>query len=110
MSLIINIPKDYTKSPGGRFISEGDFSGEEFRETILLPKYEKAIHDKDSLIVELDGGFGYGPSFLEESFRGLARKLQDNRILKTIKIISDEEPQLIEDIQRYMKDALVNNK
>lgn len=106
MSLFINIPKDFTKSPGGRLISEGEYSGEEFRESILYPKYQEALQKNETLIVELDGGFGYGPSFLEEAFGGLARKTKDERLLTMITIVSDEEPKLIDDIERYIKDSL----
>lgn len=35
----IKISKDYSKTPGGRFKSEGAYSGEDFRESILFPKY-----------------------------------------------------------------------
>lgn len=110
MSLIINIPRDFTKSPGGRFKKEGDFSGEEFREKILLPKVQEALNNNLSLTVELDGGFGYGSSFLEESFGGLARKTKEKRLLKILTIISDEEPELIDDIMKYIKDGLENGE
>lgn len=103
--MIINIAKDYTKSPGGRFIKEGKFSGEEFREQILEPTFKKSQESGEELIVNLDGGYGYGSSFLEEAFGGLARKTNSNDVLK-IKLISDEEPKLIDDIQEYMKDEL----
>lgn len=110
MSLIINIPRDYTKSPGGRLIKEGDFSGEEFREKILLPKVQEALYNNLSLTVELDGGFGYGSSFLEEAFGGLARKTKDKRLLKILTIISEEEPELKDDIMQYIKDGLENGE
>ena len=110
MSLIINIPRDFTKSPGGRFKKEGDFSGEEFREKILLPKVQEALNNNLSLTVELDGGFVYGSSFLEESFGGLARKTKEKRLLKILTIISDEEPELIDDIMKYIKDGLENGE
>lgn len=38
----IKISKDYSKTPGGRFKSEGAYSGEDFRESILFPKYNEA--------------------------------------------------------------------
>jgi hypothetical protein len=48
---------------------------------------------------------GYATSFLEEAFGGLARETQDPAVLN-IRLISDEEPSLIEKILQYMKAAL----
>lgn len=103
--MIINIASDYTKSPGGRYISEGAYSGEDFRESILLPTFEKCQNNDEKLTINLDGGYGYGSSFLREAFGGLARRTKNPNILK-ISFISDEEPQLIEDILGYMRDEL----
>lgn len=103
--MVINIANDYTKSPGGRFIDEGEYSGEDFRERILSPAFEECQTRGEKLTVILDGGYGYGSSFLEEAFGGLARKTNNSDILK-ISLISDEEPKLIDDIVGYMKDAL----
>ena len=102
---VIDIANEYSKTPGGRFIKEGPFSGEDFRKSILKPKYQKAISEGDCLRVILDGGYGYPPSFLEEAFGGLARELKDPRILN-IEIISDEEPAQIDNIRKYIEDAL----
>lgn len=103
--MTINIAHDYTKSPGGRFIVEGEYSGEDFRERILFPAYEECKKTHEKLTVILDGGYGYGSSFLEEAFGGLARKTKDSNILNIV-IISDEEPKLVDDIIGYMKDEL----
>lgn len=103
--ITINIANEYTKTPGGRFKSEGEFSGEDFRDGILLPKYLEAVKHNQILCINLDGGYGYGSSFLEEAFGGLVRKL--NKVdISIINIISDEEPQLKLDIMKYLKDAL----
>ena len=92
--MTINIAKDYSKTPGGRFIKEGEYSGEDFREKILAPAFAKCKKNGEQLTVNLDGGYGYGSSFLEEAFGGLVRKNKDKSILQ-IKLISDEEPKLI---------------
>ena len=105
MAIVINIAETYTKKPGGRFKKEGPFSGEDFRDSVLYPEFCKTKQNNDVLIVNLDGGYGYATSFLEEAFGGLARKTKDSAVL-AIKIISEEEPQLVEKIQLYMKDAL----
>lgn len=103
--ITINIATDYTKTPGGRFISEGEYSGQDFREKVLKPKFLQALEDNDQLTVILDGGYGYATSFLEEAFGGLAREMRNSKI-KDIIIISEEEPQLISKIQQYITDAL----
>ena len=103
--ITINIATDYTKTPGGRFISEGEYSGQDFREKVLKPKFLQALENNDQLTVILDGGYGYATSFLEEAFDGLAREMRNSKI-KDIIIISEEEPQLISKIQQYITDAL----
>lgn len=104
-NIVINIARDYTKTPGGRYINEGPFSGEDFRIKILKPEFEKFISSDCEMTVILDGGYGYAPSFLEEAFGGLARETGDPKI-KEIKIISDEEPSQIEKVREYIADAL----
>ena len=82
-----------------------EYSGEDFREKILAPAFAKCKKNGEQLTVNLDGGYGYGSSFLEEAFGGLVRKNKDKSILQ-IKLISDEEPKLIDDIIGYITDAL----
>ena len=102
--MFISIARDYTKTPGGRFIKEGDYSGEDFREKMLFPAFKEMKEKGDKLTVDLDGGYGYGSSFLDEAFGGLARKTKDKDVLK-IDIISEEEPRLIDDVYNYMSAA-----
>ena len=65
---------DHAPAPGGRFVKDGPFSGEWFRENILTPALLDAIAHQEPLTVELDGVAGYGSSFLEEAFGGLVRR------------------------------------
>jgi hypothetical protein len=51
---------EYARSPGGRFRSDGPFSGEWFREEIVRPALTEAVQAGDRLEVELDGTSGYG--------------------------------------------------
>lgn len=101
---IINIASDFSETPGPRNITEGDFSGELFRDTILNTIFEQALSQKKKIIVNLDGTFGYGTSFLEEAFGGLARKYSNVDVLNYIDFISIEEPYLIDDIKGYIND------
>lgn len=103
----LNIAKDFSSTPGPRYIKEGDHSGELFRNSIVLPKMIEAISANNILNVDLDGAFGYGTSFLEETFGGLIRdaNLDYNDVVGHLKIKSEEEPYLIDDIFNYLKAA-----
>lgn len=109
-NIVLNIAKDYTRCPGARYESEGDYSGERFRESLLVPKLKEAIETGVKLEIILDGSAGYSTSFLEESFGGLIRtnnytlqEVNDNII-----IISDEDPSYEEDIKDYWEHAWEN--
>lgn len=101
----IIIAQDFSDAPGGRLRSEGDFSGEEFRESILEKKFEQTLESDDTLLVDLDGGYGYAPSFLEEAFGGLARKYGFQKVLNYIDIKTDDEPSLKQEIMDYIKNS-----
>jgi len=65
--------RDFSKAPFGRYKSDGEFSGEAFRE-ILANKLKYSQEHNEPLIIKLDNVYGLGSSFLEESFGGLVRK------------------------------------
>ena len=67
---LIRIAEAFSPYPGPRYAKLGDYSGEEFREEILIPALKKG----GPLTVDLDGTKGYGSSFLEEAFGGAVRK------------------------------------
>jgi len=100
---IINIAKEFSKYPGPRYITLGPNSGEKFRKNILVP----AFTNYESVTVILDGTLGYGSSFLEEAFGGIVREegLDKQKILDSIKFISTEEPELIDEIREYISNA-----
>lgn len=65
---VINVSRDFSRAPAGRFVSDGPNSGERFRNQFLVPALNAG-----SVTLELDGTRGYGSSFLEEAFGGLLR-------------------------------------
>ena len=103
----INIAIDFSRIPGARYPEEGDFSGQEFRQTILLPKLQEAIKKKEMLTINLDGPAGLGTSFLEESFGGLIRvdKFDIESLKNTLEFISEEDPDYITEIWSYINEA-----
>jgi hypothetical protein len=65
----IHIARDFSPYPAGRYGTDGKFSGERFRDELLIP----ALKANDKVRVVLDDTRGYGSSFLEEVFGGLIR-------------------------------------
>ncbi len=100
-----SIAKSYTDTPGPRYQNEGEFSGEHFRKTVLLNLVKEAKEKAEQIELNLDGGYGYPTSFLEEAFGGLIRELKDESLLSMFVFISDEEPALIDEIKTYMSAA-----
>jgi hypothetical protein len=105
----IKISKDFSQTPGPRSRDEGDFSGQEFLEDLLLPKFEEIVENQSKLLINLDGTDGYATSFLESAFGGLSRhfkeRLSPKKIIDSIVFISLEEPYLVEEIKEYIRDA-----
>lgn len=108
----INVVKDFSPTPGPRYISEGKFSGELFRQQVLFPTVAEAIEKNVPFEVNLDGTAGFATSFLEESFGGLIRihKLSYDKILSLMTLISKEEEYLIDDVKEYLNDAYEESK
>lgn len=99
--ITIGIVKDFSETPGGRYKKDGPFSGEEFREQVLKPTLKK-LNKNEKILIDLDGGYGYPVSFLEEAFGGIAREFSAEEILKIFEFKSDEEPLLIDEIKEYI--------
>ncbi len=107
----LNVVKEFTDIPGGRYIEQGSHSGEEFRDNILRPKYDYCLANDEKLIINLDGGYGYGSGFLEESFGGMVRMGYDGKkMLKKMVIITEDEPGLEDKIKNYINEAIKVNK
>ena len=73
---------------------------------------KSAIETKQRIVVDLDGTNGMGTSFLEEVFGGLIREehFAYEDLKKYLDFISNEEPDLIEEIWGYIDDAQENEK
>jgi len=98
----IVVATDFSRFPAGRFLTDGPFSGERFREDFLV----KSLQDDGAVEIDLDGVVGYGSSFLEEAFGGAVRKLglSSAAINKKIQLRSSDGS-LIDEIRDYMNDS-----
>lgn len=99
----INVAKDFSKNPSGRYIKDGKTSGEVFLKNLLLP----AVKTHDLVEINFDGVRGYGSSFLEEAFGGFIRETKMNLIdfFKKVKIIT-QDPLLEQEIKSYLEDEV----
>lgn len=86
---LISISKEFSEFPAGRFIEDGPFSGERFRDELLAP----ALNEFDQVTVNIDGTLGFGSSFLEEAFGGLIRvhKFSVNELNSKLIIVGSME-------------------
>lgn len=110
--MTINVAEDYSPFVLGRYPTDSEHNGEDFRETILLPALKRLLQNKDErLLVNLNGTFSPDPSFLEEAFGGAVRRLREQDIDSTelwnkqVDIEYDEQAQKKE-ILTYIRDAL----
>ncbi|WP_316758593.1 STAS-like domain-containing protein [Pedobacter aquatilis] len=102
----IKFAREFTRKPGPRKAEEGENSGELYRKQLLKLVNDAIAQDK-KIIIDLDGVLGYGTSFLEEMFGGLIRDnhVPFEQLNKRLGFISNEEPFLIDDINKYIKRA-----
>jgi hypothetical protein len=86
---VISVARDFSRTPGPRYTSQGHWSGEEFRKRL-----EQELRRHERLIVDLDGTRGYGSSFLDEAFGGLVREgvLTREDALRRLEIRSTQDP------------------
>ena len=86
----IVIKDDFSDCPGARYRKDGPHSGQEFYDDLLLPKFKEAQSNKEKLMIDLDGVWGYPSSFVSGSFGKLSLEYGADEVLKVIEFISDE--------------------
>jgi len=100
----ILISKQFSKTPFGRYASDGPNSAERFRKECLVPAFLNATAPVE---VDFDGiSLAIGSSFLEEAFGGLVRKEGiDKDKLKKLLIVKSELPFYKQQISRFIDKA-----
>lgn len=90
--MIIKISTDFTDTPGARYYTDGEFSGQEFYEKVLCIKFKQCKDGKEKLTVDFDGCYGFAPSFLSESFGRLSDDFGKEYVLQNLCMISNQDP------------------
>ena len=90
---ILNIGRDFSPDPSGRYRTDGDSSGEAFREDHLKAAIESLAPDEKLQIILDDGVEGYGSSFLTEGFAAMVKHgyITSQKLLSKIEITYTEE-------------------
>lgn len=94
-SKTIFIAKDFSRFPAGRFITDGKFSGECFRNDFLLPALTTS---EKVVVINLNGVLGYGSSWLAEAFNG---KYLSDKEKNKLSFVS-QDLSLIMEIKEYL--------
>lgn len=98
----IFIATEFSRTPAGRYRTDGPKSGEHFRDDLLVP----ALQAHGRVRVNLDGVEGYGSSFLEEAFGGLVRvKGFDAQSLNRCLEIQTRDAAWKDEIWTYIREA-----
>jgi hypothetical protein len=101
----VHLAEEFSKHPAGRYKSDGPYSGELFREKYLEPR----MKDHERIEVYLDGARGYGSSFLEEAFGGIARKYPAD-LVESLIVIYSRDHNLVQRIKTYIHEARGKNQ
>ena len=111
----LNIGKDFSGDPAGRYRSDGGYNGEMFREDYLRDRIT-ALKDDEILTIILDDNVeSYGSSFLTEAFAGMVKYgyIDAQSFLDKIdlKVKSNNDFEFYKDrIIKYVQEAHFNSK
>ncbi len=96
----INLGIQFGRYPAGRYLSDGPYSGQKFREDFLIPALRSA---DDEIEVTLSDARGLKSSFLEEAFGGLVRAgFKADDLIRRFKFVS-RDPSLEVEIHEYIR-------
>jgi len=113
--IILNIGKEFSNLPSGRFYSDKTgSSGEQFREELLRVKLS-ALRQNEKLLVILDDNVeGYGSSFLVEAFAGIVKYgyMTSEELLSKIDLKANDDDFIFfkKRIIQYINEAVFNSK
>lgn len=105
MNRVINIARDFSDVPAGRFPEDGEFNGQRFRREFLVP----ALRQGSRVEVVFDDTEGFGSSFLEEAFGGLIRyehfSPEDLRARLILSAKTARAERFVRKVRKHLEDA-----
>ena len=96
----INLGQEFGRYPAGRYLADGPYNGQKFREEFLIPAL-KGVDDE--IEIDLSGARGLKSSFLEEAFGGLVRAgYAADDLIRRFKLVA-RDPSLVDEIREYIR-------
>jgi len=96
----INLGKQFGRYPAGRYLADGPYNGQKFREEFLIPALKGTA---DEIEIDLSDARGLKSSFLEEAFGGLVRVgYAADDLIRRLKFVS-RDPSLVDEIHEYIR-------
>ena len=96
----INLGRQFGRYPAGRYLTDGPYNGQKFREDFLIPALTGA---DEEIEITLSDARGLKSSFLEEAFGGLVRAgYAPDELIRRFKFIS-RDPSLEVEICTYIR-------
>jgi hypothetical protein len=93
----LSIAEEFSRTPGPRSKKEGPFSAEEFWEK-LVSRFENAMKTGGKLLIDMDGAAGYGTSFIDGTFGGLARQYTTDVVKQFLDVKCDQDTVILEEV------------
>lgn len=94
-----NVGKSFNVFPSGRTAEDGLYNGQLFRKILLHWLSDPTVV---KLRLFLDDAFGYGSSFLDESFQNIFNSVPEE-LRKTSRLqLHSSDPALIDEIETYI--------
>jgi hypothetical protein len=100
------VAEQFSRFPGGRLRSHGPYSGEEFRDDVLIPLFERC----EKLTIDLTDAITYGASFLDESFGELGKRYGLDVVKAKLTLVANDDPMLVASIWEKVRIAAKEHK
>ena len=108
--MYIKISEDFSDTPGARYYEDGEFSGQEFFETVLLKSFKEATSKDEKLTVDFDDCYGFASSFLSESFGRLGQECGSQKVRETLILVSNQDPFLPKQVLAIIENPVKGDK
>lgn len=97
---------EWTRYPGGRDKKHGPLSGEVYRKTYVDPQFNSG----KSLVIDLNGIFTIGWSFLDEAFGHYVPILGESEWRRRFRFICEDDPDVPAMIEYVINQRLGRHK